>query len=134
MTLAFIDAEDAALEFFKGNSVGTAVSGQVYRRTPEGNPLPRINLYQAGGSPAVAFPAEEARISVECWAASRGAAKQIALAVLTEVEALADSGDVPVTGGRIAAGTVLNKLYLPDPVSGLPRCIVDVRFVIVQVD
>lgn len=116
------DAEDIALAWAK-----TIMGSVKCFLQAEGNPLPRIQLSRVGGAPNDV--ADLARISFLVLAATRPQAKEHAKTLLGELLSLAYTGPVSTPKGVLEAAEVVSWIWFPDPVSQLPRYIIDARVV-----
>lgn len=137
----FIDVEDIAKEWALSvpelvATVGVNSSGNpnIYLGMPAGSPLPALVLYRSGGGPEPGsdVPVDIARITFDCWASNRPAAKAIAKTLVTAAQSLRGSGlFVSSTGARLHMGQVLLWMFQPDTVSPqTPRYVVDIQFTV----
>lgn len=133
MTYAtYVDAEDIAKAWLLTTSVAPLVNNKVFMAMPTGAPLPSLILSRVGGAPPAGsdVPEDLARISFDCFAATRPQAKEIAKALVSELESLAYLGPVDTPAGRLETAQCLSWLWFPDPVSDTPRYIIDALMIV----
>lgn len=130
--VAFVDAEDVAKAWLLTTSVAALVSNKVFMAMPSGSPLPSVILSRVGGAPLPGsdVPADQARISFSCYAASRPQAKSITVALVGELESLGYAPPVDTAAGRIDTAQVISNLWLPDSTTDTPRYIVDALLIV----
>lgn len=132
MTAAYSDVETLVQRWLKTTTVAphlTRTDGgiNIFKAMPKAAPLPSMVLTRVGGAPARRSDLGEdvARISCECWAASRDVAASVAMSLVAELETLAPAGGFVDGPARLAAAETLSWLWLPDPASDTPRYVVD---------
>lgn len=135
MIYTYCDVEDLTKEWLLGLDLADLVTPNgftnIYLAMPKGSPLPAITLSRTGGAPDPDsdVPLDIARINFQVWAKSRPTVKEIVKELVSELDNLSLEGGYVSTpiGGRLLKATVINSIWLPDPVSDTPRQIVDAR-------
>lgn len=99
----------------------------VFTAMPKGAPLPCIVLFQVSGGPSALkdLPEQQARIQFDCWATTRDEARNISSQLCSELDNLQRSVGPVINGVYVAATTVPQVRWLPEPDSDTPRYIVD---------
>lgn len=103
----------------------------IYLAMPPASPKPSVILTRVGGGPRARkdLPEDQARISFDCWGNSRAEAADVAGAVASECESLAQSGGYCHDSGVcLLVAEVAGWLWLPDPNTDTPRYVVDALF------
>lgn len=129
MTLrTFPDAENLVMEWTKSTSV-FALCPKMFLGMPKSAPLPVLTLSRVGGAPDSGdAPVDQARISYAAYAENRPQAKAIAVALVNEIESLGYGSPFVGAAGRLQSGIVVMNMWLPEPVTDVPRYIVDAVF------
>lgn len=130
---AFTDVETLVQRWLKASALAavylTRPDGgiSIYKAMPKASPLPSIVLTRVGGAPAPHSDVGEdvARISFDCWAASREVAVDLAMILAGELEMLAPMGGYVDGLSRLAVAEVVSWIWLPDPASDTSRYVVD---------
>lgn len=99
----------------------------IWTAMPLSAPLPAIILKRIGGSPPARSDQllDRARISIDCWAADRAAARQIAGAVAAEAVSLSERGGFTLGAEILYVAEIAGWLWLPDPQADTPRYVID---------
>ena len=99
----------------------------IFKAMPPGAPLPSIVLSRVGGGPAerVDMPQDVARMSFDCWGASRADAINLATALAWHLETLAPNGGYTDGTARLAVAETIAIVWLADKASDTPRYVVD---------
>lgn len=129
----YSDVETLVQRWLKGKDLAvmhlTRPDGgiNIFKAMPKASPLPSIVLTRVGGAPARRsdLPEDVARISFDCWAASRDVAVDMSMRLVDELESLAPLGGFADGPGRLVAAETVSWIWLPDPTSDTPRYVVD---------
>lgn len=129
---AYLDIEGLVKAWLATTPVAALVARpggghHIYQAMPVGAPLPSVIVQRVGGGPARRsdVPADVARITCHCWAATRPDAVAIAQAVTAAIQNLAETGGFTSGSSRLVAGEVVSWVWIPDPQSDTPRYVVD---------
>lgn len=133
MSTYYTNTEALVIEWLKVTedvaSLVTRPDGAVsiFRAMPKAAPLPSIVLSRVGGAPERGsdVPTDVARISFDCWAASRDYAIEVSLSLVSVLEDLAPTGGYLSGSSRLMVAETLSWVWLPDPVADTPRYVVD---------
>lgn len=130
--VTYVDAEDVCKAWLLSTPVAPLVNNKIFMAMPAGAPLPSLILSRVGGAPPPGseVPVDYARISFSIYAATRPQAKEIAKALVGELESIAYTGAVDTPAGRLDVAQVASWVWFPDPVSDTPRYIVDALLVV----
>lgn len=130
--MTYADVEGLVQRWLQGTALAADLTRpgggvNIFKAMPKAAPLPSIVLSRVGGAPARGsdVPEDIARISFDCWAASRGQANAISLGLVFLLEELAPTGGYVEGGSRLAVAETVSWLWLPDPASDTPRYVVD---------
>lgn len=102
----------------------------IFEAMPLSSPLPAVVLSRVGGAPDrnSDVPVDIARISFDCWAATRAQARQIAGALASAAVNLSEHGGYESGTARLYVAEIVGWVWLPDPQADMPRYIVDALF------
>jgi hypothetical protein len=135
VTATFPDIETLVQNWLGYTSVAALVRRtdgglNIYQAMPNSSPLPAVVLSRVGGAPSRRsnVPTDTARISFDCWAATRAEAREIAAAVVAESQNLSEYGGFTLPPNILYVGEVTTFLWLPDRNSDTARYVVDVLF------
>lgn len=130
--ITYANTEETVKKWLTGTSVAALVTRadggiNVFNAMPKGAPLPAVVLFQVSGGPSARkdLPEQSVRIQFDCWALSRSQGADIALSIVSELDLLQRSVGPIIDGVYLAATSVPNVRWLPDPESDTPRYIVD---------
>lgn len=131
--MSYADVEGLVQRWLLGTTLAATLTRpdggvSIFRAMPKSSPLPSIVLSRVGGAPARGsdVPADVARISFDCWAASRAVAVALSMDLVFLLEELGPVADGYVEGdARLAVAETVSWLWMPGPDSDTPRYVVD---------
>lgn len=131
--MSYTDVETLTVTWLKTRGLATMYLTRtdgginVFKAMPKASPLPSIVLSRVGGGPRRRsdVPEDVARISFNCWAATRDAAVDISLMLVDDLETLGPFGGFTDGASRLVAAETVSWIWLPDPEGDTPRYVVD---------
>lgn len=120
------DAELLAIEYLRAHpDVDALVDGRVYGELPHEPTFPVLTLFRLPGRVIVPRHFVAARLQIDAWAETKGAARTVAE---TARAALYGASEATHTEGVVTGlEEILDIRWEPDPENGLPRYLFEIE-------